>query len=104
VILAKRTKLNVKRKWYAGTVVFSVITLFVCVANASSSYHYEHESNYAIVLDDIELSDSSDAKQKKNLGFKPGSKISVEKWHKDGSASVKAFGQTIQIKKGLAKI
>jgi len=104
VVLAKRTQLNVKRKWYFGTVAFSVITLIVCIANASSSYQYEHSSDYAIVLDELELSDKTISEQKINSEFKAGSKITVQKWNNDGSASVKAFGKTVKVKKGLARI
>lgn len=104
IVLAKRTQLHVKRKWYIGTVAFSIITLVVCIANASSSYQYEHSSNYAIVLNDIELSDNSIPEQKLKTGLKAGSKIAVEKWYKDGSASINAFGKTVKVKKGLARI
>ncbi len=104
IVLAKRTKLNVKRKWYIGTVAFSIITLLICVANASSSYQYEHSSDYAIVLDEIELGDEGISEQQMKTEFKTGSKITVEKWHNDGSASVNAFGKTVKVTKGLARI
>lgn len=104
IVLAKRTQLNVRRKWYIGTTVLSIITLIVCVANASSSYAYEHNDDYAIVLDNFETSSKGISEDQLQSEFKAGSKIFVEKWNKDGSASVMAFGKNITVKKGLARI
>ncbi|MCR9171718.1 MAG: hypothetical protein NXI10_04450 [bacterium] len=101
IILAKRTQVNTKRKWYVGTTVFSVITLFICIANASSSYQYEHSDRSAIVLNEVEFGDNNVSAEKQ---LKAGSKVTVEKWHKDGSASISLSGKTVKVKKGLAKI
>lgn len=104
IILSKRTKLNVRRKWYIGTTAFSIITLFVCVANASSSYQYEHSSDYAIVMHEVELQDASISDKKKAQILPPGSKVKVDKWNKDGSASLTRFGKKVQVQRGLRKI
>ncbi len=104
IILAKRTKLNVKRKWYIGTTVFSVITLFVCIANASSSHQYEHSNDYAIVMDEVELSDASITDKKKAQILPPGSKVKVDSWNKNGSATLTLFGKKVDVITGLRKI
>ncbi len=104
IIMAKRTKKTNQRKWFVGTAVFAVITLFLSVANAYSSYSYENSHDYAIILDDLELSDNSNPSEIKQLNLHAGRKIHVEKWHKDGSASIQALGKTVKVKKGIARI
>lgn len=104
VILAKRTKVNVKRKWYIGTTVFSVVTLFLCIANASSSYQYEHNHDYAIVMDEVTLKDSSINDANKNLMLPAGSKVKVDSWMKNGEASITLKGKKVEVKEGLRKI
>lgn len=99
LISAKRTKKNNRRKWYIGTVVFSVVFLFVSVANAATSYSYENNHNYAILMDNLELQDGKVSKE-----LRPGTKVKVEKWNKDGSASIQVSGKTFKVKKGLARI
>lgn len=104
IFLAKKTKQNNRRKWFAGTTVFSVITLFICIANASSSYNYEHNHHYAIVLEDTEVKPVNSSHQKSSIKFFAGRKLKVIEWHKDGSATVEAANTRVKIDKGLAKI
>lgn len=104
IILAKRTKVHTKRKWYIGTAVFSVITLFLCTSNASSSYQYEHSNDYAIVMNEVALKDSSISDQKKASLLPAGSKVRVTEWKKDGSATLSVDGKQIRVLKGLKRI
>jgi len=104
IILAKKTSNNNRRKWFIGMIVFSVITLFVCIGNASSSYNYEHNHNYAIALKDIEVSLNKTSSEKTAVKFFAGRKLKVVKWHKDGSATVQVMDNNVLIKEGLAKI
>ncbi|GAB5416455.1 MAG: tetratricopeptide repeat protein [Crocinitomicaceae bacterium] len=104
IIMAKRTKKHNHRKWYVGMAVFAVITLFLSVANAYSSHSYENNHDYAIILDNFELSDNSVPSHVMKSKFPAGRKIHVEKWHKDGSASIQALGKTVKVQKGLARI
>lgn len=104
IVLTKRTKKNNQRKWFVGTAVFSIISLFVCVANAANSYNYENNHNYAIVMNNLELQNDKIAKEHVAKELRPGTKVKVHNWNKDGSASIQAFGKTITVKKGLARI
>ena len=104
IVLAKRSKKNNQRKWFIGTAVFSIITLIVCLANATASYNYENNHDYAIVLDNLELQNSKLPKEVISKKIQAGSKVKLESWNKDGSASIQALGKTIKVKKGLARI
>ena len=104
IIMTKRTRKNGNRKWYIGTAVFSIITMIVCVSNAASSYNYENNDDFAIVLDNVEIAEGTISEKVVTSQFKVGSKIKVLKWHKDGSASIQTVGKTVKITKGLARI
>lgn len=104
IIMAKRTKKNNNRKWYFGTAVFSGVTLFICIANASSSYNYEHNSDYAIALEEIKIARPNLPEAQTPVKYFPGAKVKVEKWYKDGSASINVNGKPVKIAKGLARI
>jgi tetratricopeptide (TPR) repeat protein len=99
IILAKRWNQSGRRKWLFGTASFSIISVFICVANASSSYHYEHTHHYAVVLENIELNEKGTTVQ-----LYAGQKVKVSEWNNDGSATVQLSDKKITLEKGLAKI
>lgn len=104
IILAKRTKVHTRRKWYIGTTVFSVITLVLCIANASSSFQYEHNNDYAIVMNEVALKDKSLSEKQTASLLPAGTKVKVSEWQKNGSATVLIDGKQIQVLKGLKRI
>lgn len=104
IILSKRSKSSNKKKWLLGSAFFSIITLFICLANASSAYEYEHSHNYAIVLEDFEISSSSLSEKEPQINVPAGTKVRLLKWNKDGSATVQINQQEVKVPKGLARI
>ena len=105
VIPIIRTKHKSNRKWYVGATVFGITTFILCFSTARSAYYYEHNSDYGIALEEIKLQPPNSPKEEVGqLTYFPGRKVKVEEWHKDGSATVIAFGKKMNVKKGLARI
>lgn len=110
ILLMRKTQSVTQRKVrLAGAIVcgtFLIISGFI----ASSTYNFEHQHDYAIVIGEgapkkKDQDDESDKKKGKKPELQPGMKVKIISWNENGQSKIETpSGQKILVAKGLKRI